>query len=125
MADMHDAERPRPAAEPPAGGRQDHDAMRAAARRPLEVSDDEEMAVMAAGGGLELPGRERQPSEVPATDHVPEPIPGERDASTLTTREPGAMGARISGEDVPSPDPRSWMDEATTHERELEGGGKR
>jgi hypothetical protein len=51
-------------------------------------------------------------------------IPGERDPTTLTHREPGAIGGQFAGADVPSPDPKNWMDERTAHEHTREGGGK-
>lgn len=51
-----------------------------------------------------------------------EPIPGARDATTLTRREPGAIGGRPNGADVP-PVPLEWEDEATREEHEREGGG--
>jgi hypothetical protein len=108
--------------EPPGGGRQDHDAMRAASIRPLSgpaSSDD-----LAAIGGLEVPGHETHPELVlPTSDGVPEPIPGERDATTLTHREVGAVGGQFSGGDTPSPDRGTWLDAATARERVREGGG--
>jgi hypothetical protein len=51
-----------------------------------------------------------------------ERIPGERDPATLTHREPGAIGGRPSGADIPPIAPQ-WEDEVTKHEHELEGGG--
>ena len=51
-------------------------------------------------------------------------IPGERDPSTLTHREPGTMGGQFAGADVPSPDPKNWLDERTAREHTREGGGK-
>lgn len=52
-----------------------------------------------------------------------ERIPGEHDADTLMSRQPGAMGGRPSGADTPSPDPHDLMDDATIHDRKIEGGG--
>ena len=52
-----------------------------------------------------------------------EPIPGERDSTTLTHREPGAIGGRPTGDDVPSPDPQTWIDDQTAFEHAKEGGG--
>jgi hypothetical protein len=52
-----------------------------------------------------------------------EPIPGERDASTLTHREPGAIGGRFSGADTPSSASRALMDDETLRLHRLEGGG--
>jgi hypothetical protein len=114
-------------AEPPGGGRQDHDVMHDAAMRPMTgpASTDS----MAASGGLEMPGGESHPElahTAPAdsnTHHPHEIIPGERDASTLTHREPGAVGGRFAGADVPSPDPHEWLDDDTAREHALEGGG--
>jgi hypothetical protein len=51
-----------------------------------------------------------------------EPIPGERDPSTLTHREPGSIGGDPYGADIP-PVPAQWEDEETCREHELEGGG--
>ena len=56
----------------------------------------------------------------PESDH--EPIPGERDQTTLTHREPGAIGV-FAGAGTPSPDPDAWMDEETRRLHEIEGGG--
>jgi hypothetical protein len=50
-------------------------------------------------------------------------IPGERDATTMTHREPGAVGGQFSGADIPSPAPEAWMDERTMFEHAREGGG--
>lgn len=104
--------------------RQDHEAMLAAAQRP--VAGPAASPTLAASGGLEVPGR--APDR--AARHAPpprssraEPIPGERDPSTLTHREPGAMGGRFSGDDTPPPDPRAWLDEETAREHRREGGG--
>jgi hypothetical protein len=49
-------------------------------------------------------------------------IPGARDASTLTHRQPGAIGGDPYGADIP-PIPPNWEDEKTRREHELEGGG--
>ena len=108
--------------EPPGGGRQDHNSMRAASIRPVSgpASTDD----LAAIGGLEVPGHETHPELVPLTsDAVPEPIPGERDTTTLTHREAGAVGGQFAGGDTPSPDRETWLDEATARERVKEGGG--
>ena len=43
---------------------------------------------------------------------------------TLTHREPGAIGGRFSGADTPSADSHTLLDERTTLDRELEGGGQ-
>jgi hypothetical protein len=111
-------------AAPPAGGRQDHDAMRAAAMRPVigPASTD----VLAANGGLNLPGGDPvavSKHDVPTSAAVYEPIPGEYDRTTVTHREPGAM-ATVFGDATPSPDPHDWLDEATAHDRMIEGGGE-
>ena len=104
---------------------QTHDAMRAAALRP--VSGPAATSTLAAGGGLEVPGREPKDIEVPivgiddSSRH--EPIPGERDEETLTHREPGAIGGAFNGQDnIPAPADGS-MDEHTLRDRILEGGG--
>ena len=49
-------------------------------------------------------------------------IPGECDPTTLTHRQPGAIGGRPNGGDIPSRPP-DWEDDVTRHEHELEGGG--
>ena len=51
-----------------------------------------------------------------------EPIPGERDPGNLTSREPGAMGGRSTGEDIPPTEHLSWLDDATADEHAHEGG---
>ena len=51
-----------------------------------------------------------------------EPIPGERDWSTLTHREPGAIGGNPYGADIPPVSP-AWEDLETCREHEREGGG--
>ena len=105
---------------PPGDGRWDHETMREAAQRPVvgPASTD----TLAASGGLELPAG-RAPQARSAAAVVSEPIPGERDQSTLTERQPGAMGGQFSGADTPPVDPTHRMDSATIHDRELEGGG--
>ena len=99
--------------------------MREAAQRPVSgpaATDD-----LAAGGGLEVPGREPHvtPADQPSVPERHEPIPGERDAETLTHREPGAMGGQFTGADIPPPRRSDWLDERTAFERAWEGGGKR
>lgn len=49
-------------------------------------------------------------------------IPGERDPSNLTHREPGAISGQFSGGDIPAA-ASDWLDERTSHERAREGGG--
>ena len=49
-------------------------------------------------------------------------IPGARDASTLTHRQPGAIGGDPYGADIP-PAPAQWEDAETCREHEREGGG--
>jgi hypothetical protein len=51
-------------------------------------------------------------------------IPGERDPSTLTHREPGAVGGQFAGADIPSPNQKEWLDDRTAREHAREGGGK-
>jgi hypothetical protein len=110
--------------QPPAGGAQDHDAMRAASMRPVTgpASTDN----LAAIGGLNVPGGDASRSariDVPTAAPVHEPIPGERDPHNITHREPGAMGSAF-GQDMPIADPHVMLDEATAHDRMLEGGGE-
>lgn len=105
---------------------QSHEAMRAAAMRPTKASTT--TPVTAAGGGLELPGREQSDAALPFVGIDPtrehEPIPGERDPATLTQREPGAMTAPFNGVDLDVPDGlESTMDAMTVRERVREGGG--
>ena len=55
--------------------------------------------------------------------HTPhEPIPGERDPGNLTSREPGAMGGKATGDDIPPTEHLPWLDEATADEHAHEGG---
>jgi len=110
------------AAEPPGGGRQDHDTMRAASARtvsgPASVDD------LAAIGGLEVPAHEAHPELAAcAAASVHEPIPGERDVTTLTHREPGAVSGGFAGADIPAAAPPNWIDERTAREHRREGGG--
>jgi hypothetical protein len=122
--DHHEAEpRATSTGGPPSGGRQDHEAMRQGAMRPVSgpaATDD-----LAASGGLEIPGRERHPeaSGAPAGPVQRELIPGEREIDTLTHREPGAIGGQFTGEDTPAPRRSDWLAEETAIERALEGGG--
>ena len=114
--------KPQHEATPPAEGRQDHYAMRADAMRAVTGPAGTE--TLAAGGGLELPGHEEHESRLDTAAPAPEPIPGDRDASTLTHREPGAIGAPIGGADVPTPNPDTWMDSETARLHRIEGGGQ-
>lgn len=111
----------RQGAVPPGGGRQDHYAMRADAMRA--VTGPAGTDTLAAGGGLELPGHEEHENRLDTEAPAPEPIPGERDGTTLTHREPGAMGGQFAGANTPSPDAGSWMDEETARLHRIEGGG--
>jgi hypothetical protein len=102
--------------------------MRAAAMRP--VSGPASTDTLAAGGGLDVPGREPHPELAAAGDRTAlgagehhEMIPGERDVTTLTHREPGAIGGQFAGGDTPSPDPSTWLDDQTAFEHAREGGG--
>jgi hypothetical protein len=103
---------------------QGHDVMQAASMRP--VAAPAALSVHAAGGGLELPGREKCEADAPMIGMDPtrahEPIPGERDQTTLTHREPGAMTGAFNGEDAP-PNLASLMDARTVREHVREGGG--
>ena len=97
--------------------------MRAASIR--SVTGPASSDTLAAIGGLDVPAHETHPELAPAPDDCArEPIPGERDATTLTHREPGAIGGQFSGADTPSPDAQSWMDAETAHEHVREGGGR-
>jgi hypothetical protein len=112
-------------AQPPAGGSQDHDAMRAGAMRP--VTGPASTVALAATGGLNVPGADPVATssiDVPTVAAVPEPIPGEYDRTTLTHREPGAMGT-LFGQATPSPDTHNWLDDETVHDRKREGGGEK
>jgi hypothetical protein len=111
----------REAATPPGGGRWDHETMREASLRP--VSGPASTDTLAASGGLELPAHRAPRARLAWASVADEPIPGERDASTLMYRQPGSMGGRFSGADTPPVDPTRLMDEQTIHDRELEGGG--
>ena len=95
--------------------------MQEAAQRP--ISGPGSTDTLAASGGLELPAHRARPTRALATA-VHEPIPGERDESTITWRQPGAIGGRFSGADTPAADPSHLMDEATMRDRALEGGGR-
>jgi hypothetical protein len=106
---------------PPGGGRWDHETMREASLRP--VTGPASTDTLAASGGLELPAHRAPRARLGLASVAEEPIPGERDASTLTYRQPGSMGGRFSGADTPSSDPTRLLDEDTIHDRELEGGG--
>ena len=77
---------------------------------------------LAAGGGLEVPGREAHPYVVEHETLLHEPIPGERDPATLTSREPGGIGT-LSGAELPSVDPRAGLSEEDIEELRREGGG--
>jgi hypothetical protein len=126
-------------AEAPGGGRQDHEVMREAAGRP--VAGPASTDLLAAGGGLEVPGREIHAGGMSAYDksrgHTPQSspaagdqahaadglIPGERDASTLMHRQPGAVGGQFAGADIPAAGSPAAMDERTALEHAREGGG--
>jgi hypothetical protein len=114
-------------AEPPAGGRQDHTAMRDASMRP--VSGPASTDTLAASGGLEVPGGEREsssqftlPDVNPQQDGY-ELIPGARESDTLTYREPGGMGGQFNGADLAAAGQTDSLDERTAAERAREGGG--
>ena len=77
---------------PPAGGRQDHYAMRADAMHAVTPDAETGTVALAAGGGLELPGHEEHESRLDTEAPAPEPIPGERDGTTLTHAQPGTFG---------------------------------
>jgi hypothetical protein len=108
-------------ATPPGEGRTDHGTMRDAMHRPVTAAAG--LDTLAANQGLELPAGESH-STVTDSGMPIERIPGERDSETLTARQPGSMGGRGSGADTPSADPHHVMDDATIHDRTLEGGGR-
>jgi hypothetical protein len=116
--------KPNEAAEPPGGGRQDHEAMRRASMLP--VSGEASLDKLAASGGLEVPGGDASASSAAAprlhADHPPEPIPGARERNTLTHREPGAIGGRFNGADIPAAPPQ-WVGDDLARERAAESGG--
>jgi len=99
--------------------------MRAAASRP--VSGPASTPSLAAGGGLEVPGGERPNGDVPSVgmdqQSTREPIPGERDESTLTRRQPGAIGGAFNGEDNVTTDGDARVDDQVRRELTREGGG--
>jgi hypothetical protein len=49
-------------------------------------------------------------------------IPGARDETTLTHRQPGAIGGDPYGADTPA-EPPQWEDDAGKREYERDGGG--
>lgn len=104
---------------------QNHESMRAAALRP--VSGPAATTTLAAGGGLELPGRQPTTgtSAVVGIDRAAphEPIPGEYDATTLTHREPGAMGGAFNGADTVSNGVDATLSDEDRRELIREGGG--
>lgn len=104
---------------------QTHEAMQAASHHPVSgAPDTPDTPPLAAGGGLEVPGRELHAAPIPmiGIDHVKhEPIPGERDGDTLTHRQPGAMSAPFNGHAHSS---ATWpLDEPRRRELVREGGG--
>ena len=93
----------------------------------LPVSGGAGTDALAAAGGLDVPGGDpAATSEIATTLSTTasrhEPIPGERDPTTLTHRLPGAMTASFSGDDTHM-DLDATMTEETKREREREGGG--
>ena len=101
---------------------QTHEAMRAAASRP--VSGTAATPTLAAGGGLELSGGERRDGETLTVGQNPhEPIPGERDGTTLTHREVGAIGGAFNGEDNVTSNVDTLLDDRVRREVVREGGG--
>jgi len=99
--------------------------MRAAASRP--ISGPAATSTLAASGGLELPGGERRDREaltVGMNEQPPhEPIPGERDTTTLTHREVGAIGGAFNGEDNVTSNLDTLLDDEARLELVREGGG--
>jgi hypothetical protein len=113
-------------ATPPGEGRQDHEAMRVDAMLP--VAGPAGANVVAAGGGLEVPGGEPQSSEMmtmdlSVTNPSPELIPGAYERNTAAPRQPGAIGGRFNGADNTGVDLADTMDARTAEEHRREGGG--
>jgi hypothetical protein len=106
-------------ATPPGRGEQNHEVMQAGAMRPVtgHASDD----LLAASGGLEVPGREVHPMSIGSGAAPHEPIPGERDRDTLTRREVGALGS-YNGAELTGDTP-AWLDEDAIAELRHECGG--
>ena len=120
---MADSKRPTheiAGAVPPGRGEQTHEVMQADASRP--VTGPASTDTLAAGGGLEVPGREPHPYAVAHETLSHEPIPGERDPETLTAREPGAIGT-FSGAQLPAVDPRASLNDDEIEELRRDGGG--
>jgi hypothetical protein len=107
-------------AAPPGGGQQTHETMQAEAS--AVVTGPASTPTLAAGGGLEVPGREPHPYAVTNETLTHEPIPGERDPATLTHREPGAMGTPF-GAELPPSDPRALLTDDGVDELHRDGGG--
>jgi len=99
--------------------------MREAAQR--RVSGPAATPVQAAGGGLEIPGREQNDADVPTVgiqgNQPHEPIPGERDGSTLTHRQVGAVSGPFNGSEGVEGNLDATLSTPTRRERVLEGGG--
>lgn len=91
------------------------------------VSGPASTPVLAAGGGLEVPGRETDAAAAlaatPGSRRTEERIPGEREPDTLTHREPGAVSGQFAGADIPDTPPQDWLGDRTALDREREGGG--
>jgi hypothetical protein len=110
------------AVEPPASGRTTQESMREAAHRPVAgpASSDR----LAAGGGLEIPDA---PEGQPFHEHgIHETgamglIPGAREPSNLTHREPGAISGQFNGSDIPAVQ-TDLLNEAEKIESYREGG---
>ena len=120
MADSNRSTHEVTGAVPPGRGEQTHEVMRADASRP--VTGPASTDTLAAGGGLEVPGREPHPYAVEHEILSHEPIPGERDPAALTSREPGAIGT-LSGKELPAADPRAWLNEDEIEALRRDGGG--
>jgi hypothetical protein len=120
MADSNGPTHEIAGAVPPGRGEQTHEVMQADASRP--VTGPASTTTLAAGGGLEVPGREPHPYAVAHETLSHEPIPGERDPDTLTAREPGAIGT-LSGAQLPHADPRALLTDDEIEEFRRDGGG--
>ena len=107
-------------ATPPGRGEQTHETIQAEASRP--VAGPASTGTLAAGGGLEVPGREPHPYVLRHETLAHEPIPGERDAATLTTRQPGGIGT-LAGAELPRADANTTLTEDDVEELRREGGG--
>jgi hypothetical protein len=115
-------------ATPPGRGEQNHDTMRASAMRT--ISGPGAADFIAAGGGLDLPGVDASKGTSALNDGSPltdparltprigpdhEPIPGERDVTTLTGSQTGTIGGGGVGAHNPSPTRATGVDDESVN----------